>query len=290
MNGKIKNFIKRMLAGLVIGIGGIIPGVSGGILAVSMGLYKPMLDAVGGFFKFPKKSFLFLLPLVIGGAVGLLSMSNVVEWALESYEIPVMCLFFGLVAGGIPSLIREANSQGGFKKKYIFSALIGAAFIGLLSLAERSLAGTETLPFNYWTAMIIGGVLAFGTVIPGISTSFILIFLGLYKPFLSCVNTSTSVSLILSAISGNQAAAAEWGGAIVHLLFAALGFAAVALILILFVRKMLEKYHGYAYYAILGFLVMSMLLIFPNGFIAGLLLSAGFMLALLIDTIMAKKE
>ncbi len=290
MNGKIKNFIKRMLAGLVIGIGGIIPGVSGGILAVSMGLYKPMLDAIGGFFKSPKKSFLFLFPLVIGGAVGLLSMSNAVEWALENYEIPVMCLFFGLVAGGIPSLIKEANSQGGFKKKYIFSALIGAAFIGLLSLAERSLTGTEALPFNYLTAMIIGGILAVGTVIPGISTSFILIFLGLYKPFLSCVNTSTSVSLIFSAISGNQAAAAEWGGAIVHLLFTALGFAAVALILILFVRKMLERYHGYAYYAILGFLVMSMLLIFPNGFIAGLLLSAGFMLALLIDTIMAKKE
>lgn len=121
MNGKIKNFIKRMLAGLVIGIGGIIPGVSGGILAVSMGLYKPMLDAIGGFFKSPKKSFLFLFPLVIGGAVGLLSMSNAVEWALENYEIPVMCLFFGLVAGGIPSLSKKPTPREALKRNIFFS-------------------------------------------------------------------------------------------------------------------------------------------------------------------------
>ncbi len=288
-NRNIAFLIKRILAGVVIGIGGIIPGVSGGIMAVSLGLYKPMLDAVSGILKNFKRSLKFLLPIAIGGIVGLLATSHLVEWALDAYPIPVMCLFVGLVAGGIPNLISEANSKGGFKKRYLFATFIGALFVFGLSLLETLLFSNNPLEFNYLTAMLTGGILAVGTVIPGISTSFILMFLGLYEPLIGTVNTVTDIPLIIDMIGGNGAALTAWIDALLHMGFVLIGVAVVGLLLVLLVKKLIETYHGYAYYAILGFLGMSMCLIFPGGAAAGMLLVFGFMASFIIDKFMNKK-
>ena len=288
--------IKRFVAGIVIGIGGIIPGVSGGILAVSMGIYKPMLDAIGCFFKNIKKNFLFLIPIAIGGAVGVLSMSKLVEITLEKYEMFVMYLFIGLVAGGIPGILKTANSRTGFKPKYLIASICGALFIGALALCERLLINGKSLPFNVWTAILGGGLISVGTVIPGVSTSFILIFLGLYKPMLSCFNTFVDFKLIFTMLSGDAAARDAWLNSFLMLLFVALGLAVVALALILFVRRLFNKHHEYAHYAVLGFLITSAILIFP-GFersfmqlIYTALLAGGFFIAYFIDRFIANGE
>lgn len=296
MNKGFVGVIKRFVAGIVIGIGGIIPGVSGGILAVSMGIYKPMLDAIGCFFKNIKKNFLFLMPIAIGGAVGVLSMSKLVEITLEKYEMFVMYLFIGLVAGGIPGILKTANSRTGFKPKYLIASICGALFIGALALCERLLINGKSLPFNVWTAILGGGLISVGTVIPGVSTSFILIFLGLYKPMLSCFNTFVDFKLIFTMLSGDTAARDAWLNSFLMLLFVALGLAVVALALILFVRRLFNKHHEYAHYAVLGFLITSAILIFP-GFersfmqlIYTALLAGGFFIAYFIDRFIANGE
>ena len=296
MNKGFVGVIKRIVAGLVLGIGGIIPGVSGGILAVSMGIYKPMLDAIGCFFKNIKKNFLFLIPIAIGGAVGVLSMSKLVEITLEKYEMFVMYLFIGLVAGGIPGILKTANSRTGFKPKYLIASICGALFIGALALCERLLINGKSLPFHVWTAILGGGLISVGTVIPGVSTSFILIFLGLYKPMLSCFNTFVDFKLIFTMLSGDAAARDAWLNSFLMLLFVALGLAVVALALILFVRRLFNKHHEYAHYAVLGFLITSAILIFP-GFersfmqlIYTALLAGGFFIAYFIDRFIANGE
>ncbi|MBS7227969.1 MAG: DUF368 domain-containing protein [Eubacteriales bacterium] len=296
MNKGFVGVIKRFVAGIVIGIGGIIPGVSGGILAVSMGIYKPMLDAIGCFFKNIKKNFLFLIPIAIGGVVGVLSMSKLVEITLEKYEMFVMYLFIGLVAGGIPGILKTANSRTGFKPKYLIASICGALFIGALALCERLLINGKSLPFNVWTAILGGGLISVGTVIPGVSTSFILIFLGLYKPMLSCFNTFVDFKLIFTMLSGDAAARDAWLNSFLMLLFVALGLAVVALALILFVRRLFNKHHEYAHYAVLGFLITSAILIFP-GFersfmqlIYTALLAGGFFIAYFIDRFIANGE
>lgn len=296
MNKGFVGVIKRFVAGIVIGIGGIIPGVSGGILAVSMGIYKPMLDAIGCFFKNIKKNSLFLIPIAIGGAVGVLSMSKLVEITLEKYEMFVMYLFIGLVAGGIPGILKTANSRTGFKPKYLIASICGALFIGALALCERLLINGKSLPFNVWTAILGGGLISVGTVIPGVSTSFILIFLGLYKPMLSCFNTFVDFKLIFTMLSGDAAARDAWLNSFLMLLFVALGLAVVALALILFVRRLFNKHHEYAHYAVLGFLITSAILIFP-GFersfmqlIYTALLAGGFFIAYFIDRFIANGE
>ncbi|MDO4568645.1 MAG: DUF368 domain-containing protein [Clostridia bacterium] len=297
MDGKktIKNhgvvfFLRRVLAGLFVGVGGIVPGVSGGILAVSMGIYKPMLDAVANIFRQFKRSFLFLLPIGIGGAIGLFGMSHVIEWALANYKVPVMCLFFGLVAGGVPSLLKEANSRGGFKFKYLIATVCGALFILGVYLLEHKLTPGGGMELNFFTAMLCGGILAIGTVVPGISTSFVLMFLGLYEPLIASVNTITDFGLIVAALGGETQLWATWTPNLLIMLGLVVGLVVVGAVLILFVRKMLERYHSYAYYAILGFLTMSMCIVFPSGLASGLLIVGGFLIALVFDRYMSARE
>ena len=238
---KKDSFWVRIIKGFIIGVAGIVPGASGGVLAVSIGVYRPVLDAVNVFFKDIKRNFLFLLPLGIGGVVGLLSMSRVVEWLMLNYRVPFLYALIGMVLGGVPAFIKDANSEG-FKPKYLLGTLFGAGVIALFALLEYLLVGGKGLAFNGWTAALSGGILAVGTVIPGVSTSFILMFMGLYEPLLSALNTFNIPMLLCVGV----------------------GAAAVVALLILFVKRMFDRHRGYAYYAVLGFLVGTIALIFPG--------------------------
>ena len=97
-------FWKNVLAGLLMGIGCVLPGVSGGVMAVSFGLYRPMLDAVLGIFHDTRRKLVFLAPLALGGAAGLLLGARGLGAAMRLYEKPMLCLFTGFILGGVPAL------------------------------------------------------------------------------------------------------------------------------------------------------------------------------------------
>ena len=237
-----EEFFVIMLKGIIIGFAGILPGASGGVLAVATGIYERTLNAVTGFFKDIKGNLSFLLPLIIGSLIGLLPMSFLMKFLLSSYEATVTYCLIGLVLGGVPSFIREANSKDGFKKRYLIGTLAGIAFAVCLFFIEDIFVSGNPLPFNAWTAMLCGGMIGMGIVIPGISSSFILMFLGLYEPLLAALNTFN----------------------IPMLFFALLGGLAVAGLLLLFIKKMLSKYHGATYYTTFGLLLGTVVLIFPG--------------------------
>lgn len=238
---KQNTFLFRVFKGFIIGVAAILPGASGGVLAVAMGIYKPALDAVASIFKTFKASARFLLPLGLGAAIGLLSMSRLVEYLMLNFREQTMFALMGLVLGGIPSLVGEANARG-FKKRYLFASIFGVGFIILFALLNNILTQSGHWPFNGWTSMLAGGILAVGTIIPGISTSFLLIHMGLYEPLLAALNDFN----------------------ILMLLCAAAGVVVVAVALVIFVKRMFEKFYGYAYYAVLGFLIGSIVLVFPG--------------------------
>ncbi|MBR3299801.1 MAG: DUF368 domain-containing protein [Clostridia bacterium] len=135
--------IGKLLAGFVIGAGAIIPGLSGGILAVSMGLYQPTIEAVTGFFKAPKKNFKFLFPLGVGGVIGLVLFMFLIKHTFEKYQTEVISLFLGLVIGSIPSFFSEANDGKPFKKINIIFAIIGFACAFPLMLLSKSEATVD---------------------------------------------------------------------------------------------------------------------------------------------------
>ncbi len=235
------SFLARIIKGFAIGVAAMLPGASGGVLAVSMGVYKGALDAICGIFKNFIPSVCYLLPLGIGGLIGLFATGRVVGVLMGAFRISVMWALIGMVLGGLPSLFGEANRRG-FKFRYLLGTLCGIMIIFGTVLLQRTLTGGESMPFNGFTAVLGGALIGLGAVIPGISTSFIMIYLGIYEPFLSAFNTLD----------------------IPMLLCAAAGALAVVVVLIAAVRRLFDKHYGYAYYGAIGLLLSSIVLIYPG--------------------------
>lgn len=241
---RLKNWLERLVKGFLVGFVGIVPGASGSVLAVAVGIYEPMLAAITSFcrFKNMKSCFFYLLPIGIGGVAGVFGTASIVEWLMAAFPMAVMYAIMGLVLGGVPSLIREANKRGGFKKKYLIGTLIGVAVIVAAWYAGEKIPSMHKLELNTLTAALSGALLAIGTVIPGVSVSFILIYLGLFESALAALTSFNVPMLFMMGV----------------------GFVLMALVLVFGVKKIFERFHGYSYYAMLGFLTGSSLLIFPG--------------------------
>lgn len=239
-----KNLANQLLEGAIIGAVGIIPGASGGVLAVAFGIYRNVIDAVAGLTRDFRRNFLFLLPYGIGGAVGMLSTARLLEWLLENWRIPLMYLLIGLVLGGIPSIIRSAGVK--FSPKYAVFALLGGLLTIALAMLNDGGASGGYLEFTHISAFISGAIITIGIIIPGVSTSFVLMYLGWYEPLLCALNR---IQLSYLTCAG--------AGALI-----------VAALLISFVKRMFHRYPTQASYCILGFLLGTVIMIFP-GFSSG---------------------
>src|SRR5690554_1248977 len=160
-------FFKMFGAGAVIGLGSIVPGVSGGVIAVTMGLYERALEAITHFFRAPRENAIFLLPLGLGAGFGVLTFSNVVAWSIANYREQVLFLFIGFVVGGIPSLLHKANSQG-FRVSMLLTLSLGLIMILLPARLEFLAPATKSGgTLNVGMGLISGFILAIGTIVPG---------------------------------------------------------------------------------------------------------------------------
>jgi len=270
----MKNFLRsdafrRFLTGILIGAGWILPGVSGGVMAVSLGIYSKMINAVGNFLRAKKQNFFYLLPIAIGGCIGIFLVSNLIEWLMSRWFNQVMYFFIGLVLGGVPALIREANTSSGFRKRYLFTFVLGLSIVLLLFVSETtSITAEARTSIQPWHALLAGAFISVGTIIPGISTSFVLIIFGIYEPLLAALNDLN----------------------IGVLFYAGLGFAGMSLLSIKSIQLLFNRFPGYCLYCVLGFLIGSTCLAFPLptlglGLISELVL---FALGLLISLLMSR--
>ena len=123
------NYLKEILRGVFIGIANIIPGVSGGTIALSMGVYEKIISAVNNVRKDFKNSVKTLLPYVIGAVIGVVVLSFVIEYSLKNYELPTLMAFVGLILGGLPPIVKRVENE-----KFKFTHLI--SFILFKSLLE----------------------------------------------------------------------------------------------------------------------------------------------------------
>lgn len=235
------DFWLAIAQGSIIGAAGLVPGASGGVLAVAMGVYRPIVNAVLALLKAFKKNFRFLLPYGIGVVFGILITARGLEWLLERYKPALMYALMGMVAGGVPGLVRDANAQG-FHKRYLVGTLLGLLLAVVLASLDEVITGGGAWPFTPLTMVMAGAILAVGIVIPGVSTSFVLMYMGLYEPLLKALNRLD----------------------IPVLFFMGLGLAAAGVLLLLFVRRMFNRHQSYAYYCVLGFLLGTLALIFPG--------------------------
>ena len=184
-----------ILRGAVIGVSNIIPGVSGGTMAVSMGIYDRVIYAVNNLFKQFKKNIKNLLPIIIGVLVGLFAFAALIGTLLgtKSEEIPITRLptnfaFIGLILGGLPAIYKRVN----MKSARIPGVILFLAFLALvvvLPLLSPPEARTVDHSVGTILLMVLLGAIASSTmVIPGISGSMILMLLGYYNPVINAMN------------------------------------------------------------------------------------------------------
>ena len=183
---KAKEFFINVAKGAAIGIAMIIPGVSGGTLAVMLKIYDKIIDSIGGLRQHFKESILFLLPIVIGAVLAFAAAYFPLTLALEYAPFPTMLLFAGLMAGSLPKLFKDCRVTG-FKKIDIaliiipFIVVIGLCFIPGMGDVDLS----ENMPwFQYILVPIIGVLASCALVVPGISGSMLLMIFGYYSPVL----------------------------------------------------------------------------------------------------------
>ena len=191
----MKDLINQLLRGVVIGVANIIPGVSGGTMMVSMGIYDTLIHCITHLFKEFKKSILTLLPYAIGMLVGILALASVINWGLEYHPLPTNTLFIGLILGGLNPLLKKID-----RKKFNAAAVI--AFVLLFALIiwmgfqnKDSIQNADTIDMNVgqMLLMVVMGVIASGTmIIPGVSGSLVLMLLGYYKAVTGALKTVAS--------------------------------------------------------------------------------------------------
>lgn len=256
----ILNFFK----GLLIGIGGIIPGLSGAVIAMIFGLYSEMIHSVSTFFKDIKKNFIFLFPILCGIAAGFILFSNIQKLLLDKYPFQTMMVIVGLIIGTVPVLVKDAKIQKlDFNLIVIF---IITLVIGLLMsyIAEPQIdIQNRKLEFNYLNIMnliLIGFIMAGSHIIPGISGTVILMALGSYGIMLNAVANLKDLILIKSYTQNIEV--------VIYNLFVILPIG-IGLILgaILFSKLMdflLKKYYIYTYCGIIGFVIGSIPSIVPD--------------------------
>lgn len=182
------NFLVDLIKGVFVGIANVIPGVSGGTMAVSFGIYDKLLNAISGLLKSFKKSFFTLLPIILGMAIGIVGFTYIIPWLLANFPFATSCAFTGLIIGGIPAILRSLKDgwQSEEKKSLLVNILV---FLILLAVAmamvflngdsESGIALTASA--GMIVKIFFMGIIASATmVIPGVSGSLVLMILGYY--------------------------------------------------------------------------------------------------------------
>lgn len=241
----MKDKLILVIKGFFFGIANIIPGVSGGTIALTMGVYEDLIEIIGHFFKDLKKSLNFIIPFGIGAVLSILLMSKLISVCLDKFPFPTTFFFVGLIVGGIPLLTRKVKNVRIKPINIILFLLTFSLIIGMSIMNEGSnvVSLTNMNPFMYFILFLVGMVAAATMVIPGVSGSFVLMLLGFYKGIVDTVSNITDFSVIGHNIS--------------ILLPFGLGIVIGIVLVSRLLELLFKKCEISTYYAILGFVLAS---------------------------------
>ena len=233
----------RVLQGALIGLGAVLPGISGGVLSVIFGIYKPIMELLSNPFANFKTHVPKLLPVFIGGGIGFLGIANVLSFFLEKYPAPSVCLFIGLITGMLPSLFREAGEQGRSRASYVSMIVCMCAIFALL--IGLKMTSVEISPNFFWY-LFCGFCLALSVIAPGMSFSTLLMPLGLYTPFVDGIGHFDLGILIPGGI-----------GALVTVIALAKA-----------INTLFDRHYSVAFHGIIGIVIAATIMTVPvDGFI-----------------------
>ena len=243
--------IKNIIKGAIIGIANIIPGVSGGTMAVSMGIYDQLIHCITHLFSELKKNLKFLIPIFIGAGIGVVGLSFVIEYLFDVAPFETNLLFIGLIIGGLPAMWKRVKGNA-IKVPHITAFLLFFALVvGLAAFGNAEGADVVLQPgFSDGIMLFIVGIIAAATmIIPGVSGSMILLLLGYYNPIVSEINNFIRALLAMDF-------AALWRGVLIFVPFG-LGVVAGIFGIAKMIEIVFQKFPLLAYWAIIGLIVSS---------------------------------
>ena len=263
---QIINFVK----GIFIGIAVVIPGLSGSIFAVVVGLYEKMIHAVSDFRKNIKKNILFLLPIVLGAVVGILLSTKLILMLCETYTQQAYFFFIGLVLGSIPLVLRKLKGKK-FHPAYLLITLFSMGLILLMGFFSNADAGEGAVKKAYYLTglkdtglSLFSGFLSCALMsIPGVSGSVTLMVLGQYNKVYGAVSECTDMLKYL--ISGEFDRAWESSRSIWLVLAFAIGGIAGFILISKLIAKLLAKFEAQTYYGVGGMILGAIIILFVQG-------------------------
>ena len=235
-------WLLRVIHGALIGAGAILPGISGGVLCVLFGIYRPMMALLAHPIKTFRIYYKLFIPVLLGWAVGFFALAGLVNLLMEVSSAIAVSLFIGLIVGMIPSLYRDAGKYGHRKTGYLSMFLSFVVLFGFLLYLQQGVR--IDIEGNAWWFFFCGIVWGLSLVVPGLSSSSILIFMGLYQEMTAGISRFDL-------------------GVLIPLV---LGILCTALLSARFVNRLFERHPTIAYHAILGIVTASTLLIVPLEF------------------------
>lgn len=258
----IIRWLRDFLCGLLIGAGAILPGVSGGVLAVIFDIYRPFMEVLTHPRTAIPKYWPWFPPIAIGGAIGFMGFAKGIAAALNLSGTVTIWLFIGLIFGTVPSLFREAGQQGRTASSWMSMVLFALSVFGGLFYVSR--IAEITVEPSFWSYNFCGVLWGMGIVIPGMTSSSVMMALGLYRPMMEGLARLDFIVL----------AAALPGMLITMALLARL------------VNWFFRKHYSVAFHGILGIVLASTLIIIPTEYasvteilLSGLCCGGGFLLA-----------
>lgn len=266
-------FIMDTIKGIFIGIANVIPGVSGGTMAVSLGIYDKLIGSISGLSKNWRKSLRTLLPILLGCAIGIVGFTYAIEYLLSRHTFVTCMTFVGLILGGIPILIRSLRKtlRGSGRRIGISGVLafliLFAVAVGLpmVNAGEETLRTLTPTPVTMLLLLLIGIIASATMVVPGVSGSLVLMILGYYYGIID------SIKNFLEALKAFDMAGLTQGFLILF------PFGIGVLLGIFLIAKLItylfEQFGTQTYCAILGLIIASPFAIFYNTGLLGQLSS-----------------
>lgn len=242
----MKEYLVLAIKGFIIGVANIIPGVSGGTLAITLGIYERLINAISHFMKNIKENIKFLFPIGIGAVLSLAILSNAISYALTNFKFPTTLFFIGLIVGGIPLLYKKIDKE--VNGKNILLMLITFSIVVLFTFMD---SGNKVISFanmdiyKYITLFVVGMIAAATMVIPGISGSFVLMLLGYYEPIINTIKDFTH----LNNIASNLAILIPFG----------IGVLVGIVLIAKLIEYLLAKHEVPTYFMIIGFILASII-------------------------------
>jgi len=269
----IGDWILRVVKGMFIGSGAILPGVSGGALAAVFGFYEQLITFISDMSRKFRENVLYFLPVGIGGLLGVFVLAYPLDFGLQHFPVHVLWGFIGAIIGTLPSLYKEAGKNGRETKHIILSVVTAILFFILLIWADNNF--NMEVPQNFFTWLMAGAIFASGFVVPGLSPSNFLIYMNLYQPLTNGIRSLDITILIPVAI----------GAVLCVLLFAKA------------VRKLLDIAYPTVFHFVFGVVIASTAIIAPPlnlysgmGFVSYLTVFIIFVLGLALGLWMGRLE